>query len=35
MGLFSEKGVVYKVAEDVDLGPESGEFYLRANVKGD
>ncbi|XAR73132.1 Fatty acid amide hydrolase [Bertholletia excelsa] len=33
MGIFKAKGVVYKPAEDVDLGPNSDEFYLRANVK--
>ncbi|KAM7529044.1 hypothetical protein LguiB_032454 [Lonicera macranthoides] len=27
------KGVVYKPAADVDLGPRSDEVYLRANVK--
>ncbi|KAI4364337.1 hypothetical protein MLD38_020445 [Melastoma candidum] len=33
MGLFVEEGVAYKAVEDVDLGPKSDEFYLRANVK--
>ncbi|XP_047311981.1 fatty acid amide hydrolase-like [Impatiens glandulifera] len=33
MGIFQPKGVVYKSAAKVDLGPHSGEFYLRANVK--
>ncbi|KAI4378832.1 hypothetical protein MLD38_016258 [Melastoma candidum] len=32
-GLFSEEGMAYKAVEDVDLGPESDKFYLRANVK--
>ncbi|KAF5727617.1 hypothetical protein HS088_TW22G01313 [Tripterygium wilfordii] len=27
------KGVVYKAAKNVDLGPDSQEFYLKANVK--
>ncbi|THG05362.1 hypothetical protein TEA_029549 [Camellia sinensis var. sinensis] len=34
MGIFKAKGVVYKPVDDVDLGPHSDEFYLRANVKG-
>lgn len=34
MGIFSAKGVTYKAAKDVDLGPNSDEFYLKANVKG-
>ncbi|XP_010027531.2 fatty acid amide hydrolase [Eucalyptus grandis] len=33
MGLFRDKGVVYKAVEAVDLGPDSDEFYLQANVK--
>ncbi|CAL5368812.1 unnamed protein product [Camellia sinensis] len=33
MGIFKAKGVVYKPVDDVDLGPHSDEFYLRANVK--
>ncbi|XP_031402032.1 fatty acid amide hydrolase-like isoform X2 [Punica granatum] len=33
MGIFSAKGVVYKAVKDVDLGPNSDEYYLRANVK--
>ncbi|KAI4343485.1 hypothetical protein L6164_010826 [Bauhinia variegata] len=33
MGLFPGKGVVYKPVRDVDLGPQSAEFYLQANVK--
>lgn len=34
MGVVKEKGEVYKAVDDVDLGPGSNEFYLRANVKG-
>lgn len=34
MGLFRAKGVVYKPVENVNLGPDSDEFYLQANVKG-
>ncbi|KAB5548216.1 hypothetical protein DKX38_011622 [Salix brachista] len=34
MGLFRDKGVVYKPAENVNLGPDSDESYLKANVKG-
>ncbi|KAJ6995627.1 fatty acid amide hydrolase-like [Populus alba x Populus x berolinensis] len=33
MGLFRARGVVYKPVENVDLGPDSDEFYLQANVK--
>ncbi|CAK9141995.1 unnamed protein product [Ilex paraguariensis] len=33
MGFLTAKGVVYKPVDDVDLGPQSDEFYLRANVK--
>lgn len=33
MGLIKDKGVVYKPVDDLDLGPESNEEYLRANVK--
>ncbi|XP_021652489.1 fatty acid amide hydrolase isoform X2 [Hevea brasiliensis] len=33
MGLLKAKGVVYEPVEKVDLGPDSREFYLRANVK--
>ncbi|KAJ6733618.1 hypothetical protein OIU74_005404 [Salix koriyanagi] len=33
MGLFRDKGVVYKPAENVNLGPDSDESYLKANVK--
>ncbi|XP_057770170.1 fatty acid amide hydrolase-like [Salvia miltiorrhiza] len=33
MGIFKDNGVVYKAVDDVDLGPDSDEFYLRANVK--
>ncbi|KAL0332620.1 UNVERIFIED_CONTAM: Fatty acid amide hydrolase [Sesamum calycinum] len=33
MGILKAKGVVYKPVDEVDLGPDSDEFYLRANVK--
>ncbi|XP_011624340.1 fatty acid amide hydrolase isoform X2 [Amborella trichopoda] len=33
MGLFQSRGRVYKAMEDVDLGPNSGEEYIYANVK--
>uniref|UniRef100_A0A2C9UQ23 Amidase domain-containing protein n=1 Tax=Manihot esculenta TaxID=3983 RepID=A0A2C9UQ23_MANES len=33
MGLLKAKGVVYKPVEEVDLGPDSQELYVRANVK--
>ncbi|KAJ4844365.1 hypothetical protein Tsubulata_029729 [Turnera subulata] len=33
MGLFKAEAEVYKPVEDVNLGPESDEFYRRANVK--
>ncbi|XP_027341954.1 fatty acid amide hydrolase-like [Abrus precatorius] len=33
MGLFKSKGVVYRPVKDVNLGPDSSEFYLQANVK--
>ncbi|KAK4416645.1 Fatty acid amide hydrolase [Sesamum alatum] len=33
MGLLKATGVVYKPVNEVDLGPDSDEFYLRANVK--
>ncbi|KAI9165589.1 hypothetical protein LWI28_017021 [Acer negundo] len=33
MGLLRDSGVVYKAAEEVDLGPQSDQSYLRANVK--
>ncbi|KAJ6929248.1 Fatty acid amide hydrolase [Populus alba x Populus x berolinensis] len=33
MGLFRAEGVVYKPVENVNLGPDSDEFYLQANVK--
>ncbi|TKY60468.1 Fatty acid amide hydrolase [Spatholobus suberectus] len=33
MDLFKSKGVVYRPVEDVNLGPDSSEFYLQANVK--
>ncbi|KAL2614307.1 hypothetical protein AAZX31_08G003200 [Glycine max] len=34
MGLFKSKGVVYRPVKDVNLGSDSTEFYLQANVKG-
>lgn len=34
MGLLKAKGAVYKPVEEVDLGPDSQELYVRANVKG-
>ncbi|KAL5188621.1 Fatty acid amide hydrolase [Glycine soja] len=33
MGLFRSKGVIYRPVKDVNLGPDSTEFYLQANVK--
>nr|XP_048335441.1 fatty acid amide hydrolase-like isoform X2 [Ziziphus jujuba var. spinosa] len=33
MGFFKTESMVYKPVKEVDLGPESSEFYLRANVK--
>ncbi|KAJ8769204.1 hypothetical protein K2173_000979 [Erythroxylum novogranatense] len=33
MGLFQDKGIVYKPADEVDVGPDSHESYLQANVK--
>ncbi|KAG8383879.1 hypothetical protein BUALT_Bualt04G0060100 [Buddleja alternifolia] len=33
MGFLKAKGVVYKPVDEVDLGPDSDEFYIRANVK--
>ncbi|XP_075084093.1 fatty acid amide hydrolase-like [Nicotiana tabacum] len=33
MRLLKAKGETYKAVDDVDLGPNSNEFYLRANVK--
>ncbi|XP_065855734.1 fatty acid amide hydrolase-like [Euphorbia lathyris] len=33
MGLFTVEGVVYEPAENVNLGPNSTEQYIRANVK--
>ncbi|XP_052171009.1 fatty acid amide hydrolase-like [Diospyros lotus] len=33
MGIFKAKGVVYKPVADVNLGPDSDEGYLPANVK--
>lgn len=34
MGIFKSEGKVYKPVVDVDLGPDSDEFYIHANVKG-
>lgn len=34
MGFLKDEGVVYKPVDSVDLGPDSKEVYLRANVKG-
>ncbi|XP_057416719.1 fatty acid amide hydrolase-like isoform X2 [Lotus japonicus] len=33
MGLFKSESVVYKPVNEVNLGPDSSEFYLQANVK--
>ncbi|KAJ0809792.1 putative fatty acid amide hydrolase [Helianthus annuus] len=33
MGLFRDNGVVYKSVNDVDLGPNTDEIYLHADVK--
>ncbi|XP_027075559.1 fatty acid amide hydrolase-like isoform X2 [Coffea arabica] len=33
MGFLKDEGVVYKPVDSVDLGPDSKEVYLRANVK--
>ncbi|KAE8663614.1 fatty acid amide hydrolase-like isoform X2 [Hibiscus syriacus] len=33
MGLSGAAGMVYKPVEEIDLGPASNEFYLKANVK--
>ncbi|KAL3844784.1 hypothetical protein ACJIZ3_002187 [Penstemon smallii] len=33
MDFLKARGVVYKPADEVDLGPESDEVYIRANVK--
>ncbi|GAU25407.1 hypothetical protein TSUD_70590 [Trifolium subterraneum] len=33
MGLFKSNRVVYKPVKDINLGPDSNEFYLQANVK--
>ncbi|XP_019266093.1 PREDICTED: fatty acid amide hydrolase-like [Nicotiana attenuata] len=33
MGFLKAKGETYKAVDEVDLGPHSNEFYLRANVK--
>lgn len=34
MGFLKDKGVIYEPADRVDLGPDSDEVYLQANVKG-
>lgn len=34
MGFLKTKGEIYKAVEDVDVGPNSNQFYLTANVKG-
>ncbi|KAL7141917.1 hypothetical protein ABFS83_08G086900 [Erythranthe nasuta] len=33
MGVLKAKGVVYRPVDEVDLGPESDEFYLHPEVK--
>ncbi|KAL3630230.1 hypothetical protein CASFOL_023214 [Castilleja foliolosa] len=33
MGVFKDNGVVYEAVDEVDLGPDSDEFYRTANVK--
>ncbi|TMW95812.1 hypothetical protein EJD97_008311 [Solanum chilense] len=33
MGFLKTKGEIYKAVEDVDVGPNSNQFYLTANVK--
>ncbi|KAE9602754.1 putative hydrolase [Lupinus albus] len=33
MGLFNSKSVVYRPVNDINLGPDSTEIYLQANVK--
>ncbi|KAK8566121.1 hypothetical protein V6N12_059657 [Hibiscus sabdariffa] len=33
MGLFRAGGVVYKPVEELDLGPQSNELYVEANIK--
>ncbi|GMI67162.1 fatty acid amide hydrolase [Hibiscus trionum] len=33
MGLFRAGGVVYKPVEELDLGPNSNELYVEANIK--
>lgn len=33
MGFLKDEGTVYKPVDSVDLGPDSKEVYLRANVK--
>ncbi|KAJ0651390.1 hypothetical protein HanOQP8_Chr15g0560471 [Helianthus annuus] len=34
MGLLKDDGFVYKPVNEVDLGPNSKEVYLHADVKG-
>ncbi|KAL6542536.1 hypothetical protein OROMI_024138 [Orobanche minor] len=33
MGVFQDKGVLYKPVDEVDLGQDSDEIYRRSNVK--
>ncbi|KAL8477434.1 hypothetical protein ACS0TY_029650 [Phlomoides rotata] len=33
MGVFKDEGMVYRPVDEVDLGPNSDEFYIPANVK--
>ncbi|KAL3322379.1 hypothetical protein AABB24_039820, partial [Solanum stoloniferum] len=33
MGFLKTKGEIYKAVEDVDVGPNSNQIYLTANVK--
>ncbi|KAK8587687.1 hypothetical protein V6N12_022170 [Hibiscus sabdariffa] len=33
MGLLKAAGVVYKPVEELDLGPDSNELYVKANIK--
>ena len=34
MGFFRSEGVIYKPADEVNLGPDSDEAYLSPHVKG-
>lgn len=34
MGLFRDAGVVYKPLKQIDLGPDSNEFYYKVTIKG-